>query len=257
MRRTLLIVVTAILSAATDSAWAQSQSLFTGSSTSNSARSSSQSSSLSGVGYGMQAPGTGGGQGAGGTGGATGSSGTFGGPTLNDLGSLSSQSVGRGTGFVGQSGAAFIGNRMSGATGSGAMQSFGTRGGGGRGGTGGFGGNGGFGAGASDFNNQNQSQYGATQQRPFRPRYRIGFEYKPAAANIAQRVAVQANRLTIRNPAFAGLDIRVNEDGVAEIRGQAPTDDARRLIENVVRLEPGVRSINNLVEVAPAPSSPQ
>lgn len=249
MRRTLLMIAVAItLGTASDSAWAQGSNLFSNPTVSNSARSSGSSASagLSGQGGGSQGSGMGG-LGGGGAGGAAGASGSMSGPALNDLGSLSSRSVGRGTGFVGQSGGngAFVGNRLAGTAGGASMQpSFGSRGGGGRGGFGGAGG-------PADFNNDDQSQFGATQQRPFRPRYRIGFEYHAAAADVARRVAVQANRLTIRNPKFAGLDIRVDEDGVAEIRGQAPTDDARRLIENLVRLEPGVRSINNLVEVAP------
>jgi hypothetical protein len=77
---------------------------------------------------------------------------------------------------------------------------------------------------------------------------------------VQRRAAVQADRLSSTNPALAGLQINVSDLGVAEIRGQAPTQDARLLIENLVRLEPGVSEVTNLVEVvplAPAAANPQ
>lgn len=161
-------------------------------------------------------------------------------PQLNQLGQLSSQAVGNGTGFVGQQNqGAFIGNRMAGTGGMSMMQpSFGALGGG---------------RGGSDFNSQNSASQGSSSTRAFRPRYRVAFDFQPPSGDVARRTAVQADRLTASNPALSGLQIDVSDEGIAEIRGQAPTQDARRLIENLVRLEPGVRQVTNLVEVVPAP----
>ena len=64
---------------------------------------------------------------------------------------------------------------------------------------------------------------------------------------------MQADRLRTSNPALSGLQIDVNDEGTAEIRGKAPTQDTRMLIENLVRLEPGIREVTNLVEVVPTP----
>lgn len=184
--------------------------------------------------------------GGGRTGGGLGGQGAVQGPQLNQLGQLSSQAVGNGTGFVGQQNQGeFVGNRMAGAGQAAMMQpTFGAFGGG---------------QGGSDFNSQNRSQ-GSSSTRAFRPRYRVGFDYRPQTADVQRRATVQADRLSSANPALAGLQISVSDVGVAEIRGQAPTQDARLLIENLVRLEPGVSEVTNLVEVvplAPAAANPQ
>jgi hypothetical protein len=226
-------------------AMAQSTSLFGSSGprgqSTNASRASSSSQSSSGS---MQSPtGATGGGGArsGGTGAAgAGSGGAFQGTQLRDTGDLSAQAVGTGTGFVGGANAGFVGDRMAGATGAAGMSmmqrpSFGALGAGG----------------GSDFNSQNRSQQGQSATRNFRPRYRVGFEYTPTAASLSQRTAATVNRLTTRNPALAGLEIVVDDVGMAEIRGTAPNADARTLIENVVRLEPGVRGVTNLIVVAP------
>lgn len=241
LRTCLMIGAVALAGALPVSAFAQSQSLF-GSSGPRGQSSSGQSASALSSGTGG-----GGGLGTGGMGGAgrsgAGGAGGFAGPQLNQTGDLSSQAVGNGTGFVGRSrDGGFVGNRMAGGGGgAGVMQpSFGGLGGGG----GNFGGAG--------FNNQNETRQGSAASRTFRPRYRLGFEYQPAAGHVSQRAAVQVERLTATHPALAGVQIAIGEGGVAEIRGQAPTAAAKRLIENLVRLEPGVRRVNNLIEVVPA-----
>jgi hypothetical protein len=243
MIRTCLIVGAAVLaSGAPENAFAQSSSLFNNSGSRSTGSGSSGGSlttqSSAGGLQGSSGLGSAGGRGAGGAG----SGSAFDGPQIGEVGDLSSQSVGRTGGFVGQSNqGTFVGNRIAGTGGMSAMQpSFGALGGG---------------RGGSDFNSQNGRQQGSSQSRSFRPRYRIGFEYKPVLADVSQRAAVQVNRLQARNPALADLQINVDDAGVAEIRGQATTDDARLLIENLVRLEPGVRSVTNLVQVTPTPPS--
>jgi hypothetical protein len=152
-------------------------------------------------------------------------------------GDLSAQAVGNSSGFVGAGNGGFVGDRMAGASAMSMLQraAFGALG-AGRG---------------SDFNSQNQSQQGPSATRNFRPRLRVGFEYTPSATTVSERAAATMTRLTTRNPALADLQINVDDAGMAELRGTAPNAEARTLIENVVRLEPGVRGVTNLIVVAP------
>lgn len=235
LRNSLIVAAAAILVAAAQNASAQSTSLF----------GSSGSQSPSGGSGGLQSGGgLQGGGGNGQSGGRSGAGGAFSGPQLNQTGGMNAQSVGRGTGFVGQQNqGAFVGQRLAGTGGGAAappsLSGLGALGGG------------------SNFNNSSGSQQAASNRKGFRPRYRLGFQYQPAAALVSRRAETQVSRLGANNPNLSGLRIVVDDEGVAEISGQASSDDARRLIENLVRLEPGVRRVTNLVEVAPAAENPQ
>jgi hypothetical protein len=114
--------------------------------------------------------------------------------------------------------------------------------------------------GGSDFNPDsfNQSGSGQSSTRQVRPRYRLGFDFAPApATQITSRIDVHLTRLTESNPQFAGVQIAINDQGIAELRGEAPTEDASRLIENIVRMEPGVRGVDNQLAVPPTPPAAQ
>lgn len=237
--RVWFIAAVALAFAASSSAFAQSTSLFgnsgpraqssTASRSSSGGRTSSASAQSATGGSGARSGGTGAAAG-------TGAEGAFEGPQLGETGDLSAQAVGRSGGFVGGASGGMVGDRMAGMTATTATQrpSFGALGGGG-----------------SDFNSQNRPQQGASATRNFRPRYRVGFDYTPSSTDVSQRTSATVGLLTSRNPALAGLAIVVDDAGMAEIRGTAPTAAARKLIENVVRLEPGVRKVTNLVVVAP------
>lgn len=243
-----LRIIAAVIAAcaASSSASAQSTSLFGNSGPrANSSTAGSTSSGRQSSGGGMQsASGAAGARsGGGGAAAGSGSSDAFQGPQLGETGDLSAQSVGRTGGFVGGASGGMVGDRLAGTTGATATQrpNFGALGSGG----------------GSDFNSQNRPQQGASSTRNFRPRYRVGFEYTPSASDVSVRTAATIGRLTSRNPALSGLEIVVDDAGMAEVRGTAPTAAARKLIENVVRLEPGVRQVTNLVVIAPpAPENP-
>jgi hypothetical protein len=242
VRTSLLIGLIAVVGVLEGSAQAQSTSLFGSSgprANSTTASRSSSSSSASSMSRSASSTGGAGTGGARASGAGTGAGGeAFQGPQLGMTGDLSAQAVGNGTGFVGAANTGFIGDRMAGTSGMSTTQrpSFGALG---------------AGRGGSDFNSQNQTQQGPSATRNFRPRFRVGFEYTPSATSVSQRAAATMTRLTTRNPALAGLQINVDDAGMAEIRGTAPNADARTLIENVVRLEPGVRGVTNLIVVAP------
>jgi len=236
----MLLGLIVVCGAFQNAAHAQSNSLFGSSgprANSTTASRSSSSSSASSMGA-TGSTGSTGARGAG-TGAQAGAGGQpFQGPQLGTTGDLSAQAAGNTGGFVGANNGAFVGNRMAGSAGLSTMMqraSFGA-----------------LGAGAgSDFNTQNRSQQGQSATRNFRPRFRVGFEYTPSSTAVSDRAVATMTRLSARHPYLAGLQVNIDDAGMAEIRGTAPSAESRTLIENVVRLEPGVRGVTNLIVVAP------
>ncbi len=119
---------------------------------------------------------------------------------------------------------------------------------GGAGGFGGFGGLGGFGGfgGANGFGGT-----GAANNEPaIRTRLRSAIEVAPTAPAIIQ---ARANLNLYRAPDRAGVD-NVNvyvQDGTAVVTGTVTNDRDRRMSELLMRLEPGVRRVDNRVIVSP------
>ncbi len=109
---------------------------------------------------------------------------------------------------------------------------------------------GGFG-GQNNFGGQNGG--GASQQIVIRPQQRIAFDFpKPVANQIILNTQARFNKLAYKQPALAGVQIAMNADGVAVLTGNVVSEDQRRLAEQLVRLEPGVRNVqNNLATTAP------
>lgn len=189
---------------------------------------------------------SGGGQSAAGTG--------FGSTPLTGIGAgMSSFGQQSGTGgFVGQNfgTGGFVGQANAGQTGQGANQRGGNNGGGGvnravqqqlnGGGNGGqnFGGAGGG---------------GAAQQITIRPQQRIAFDFpKPVADRIEVNTRMRFDKISLKRPQLTGIDIAVNDAGEAVLTGKVSSENHRKLAEQLVRLEPGVRSItNNLETVSP------
>lgn len=176
--------------------------------------------------------------------------------------------TGTGTGFVGRNFTApgFVGVRQAGQTG----QGFGRTGAGGFGGGGfnQFGGNqfGGMGFGQNQFggnrsqrgNDRNQqfgsqNQTGQFNQQPqIVVRSEIAFPYpEQAPAAVAGRLEGQLQRIASRRPEFGNLAFRLQPNGDVTLRGTVPDESSRRLAAALVRLEPGVRSVNNELSVAP------
>ena len=240
LRQTWMLLVAAGVCVCTASASAQSQSLFGNSGPlgqSGASRTSSGTVSTTGRAGATQGiggtSGIGGSSGIGGQGGLGGSgatgSGTFAGPQLNEVGALSANAVGSGTGFVGQTNQGFAGNRLAGQTSAIAPGPTFTAPSGG------------------NFDpNSFQQNSGQSSTRQIRPRYRVSFDTGTfAPAEVTTRAEAQIARLTARTPALAGVTIAIDDKGIAELRGTAPDRDTSRLIENIVRLEPGVRGVDN------------
>ncbi|REJ95885.1 MAG: BON domain-containing protein [Planctomycetota bacterium] len=154
-----------------------------------------------------------------------------------ELGALSSM-VGQGS-FVGQGNTAqgFVGSRQAGTQTQGASnRNFSASG---------------F-SGGDDFNQFNQQQgQGPSSRRRIQPQYRIAFERPPlATSEVNDRVQQSLSRLSETHPAFDGIDVAVDEAGTVGLRGTVQSDDVRRLVEAIVRLEPGVRDVQNELDIA-------
>ncbi|MFO1007095.1 MAG: BON domain-containing protein [Planctomycetaceae bacterium] len=82
-----------------------------------------------------------------------------------------------------------------------------------------------------------------------RPQQRISFEYPKA--NLV-RTQVELSRRFERLKTVSGADTSISDEGVAVLTGTVVNDEARKLAEALARLEPGVRSVDNQLQVSPA-----
>jgi osmotically-inducible protein OsmY len=60
----------------------------------------------------------------------------------------------------------------------------------------------------------------------------------------------QFEKLAEHHPLFANVEADVAADGRVTLRGEVPSAEDRSLIEIVIRLQPGVRSVQNEVTLA-------
>lgn len=82
-----------------------------------------------------------------------------------------------------------------------------------------------------------------------RPQQRISFEYPKA--NLV-RTQVELSQRFERLKTVSGADTSISDEGVAVLTGTVVNDEARKLAEALARLEPGVRSVDNQLQVSPA-----
>lgn len=199
-------------------------------------------------------------QGLGGQGAASGQLGMT--PTNFGASALPSQQGG----FVGQGNQGrFIGNTRVGAqqqVGGNTMGGAGNRnqlGGrnqaGGRNNQNGRGNNQGFGLNQNQFGQGGQNGMGGNnnnqQPRTVRPQQKVAFTYpQPKSDSLTSTINARFLKLSGRT-SLKGLNIEVAAEGKAILSGQVETEDSRRLAERLVALEPGVRSVQNDLVVAP------
>jgi hypothetical protein len=99
-----------------------------------------------------------------------------------------------------------------------------------------------------------QSQQTGTP-RKVRTVLSIGFQF-PAAAEIqrsgrlASANSLSLSRFTSSKPEFSSVSVNLTGDGVAILTGTSPTTESSRLAANLIRLQPGVRKVNNQIAVA-------
>lgn len=104
----------------------------------------------------------------------------------------------------------------------------------------------------------NQTRQPTTQQtgtaREIRTTLRIGFAFPSAtqsqnAGQLAPANAASLDRFTENRPDLAGISAAFNSDGVVVLTGSAPTVESSRLAANLMRLQPGVRQVDNQIIV--------
>lgn len=116
------------------------------------------------------------------------------------------------------------------------------------------------------FNRNNQNQFGAGTQgtRTIRPSLRLGFKPKPRPPEaLRSSVGKHLLALTTRLPRlaeersdFSAVKFDLGKSGEVVLTGEVPTDDARRLLALILRMEPGVSSVRNDLKIAPPAPEP-
>ena len=104
----------------------------------------------------------------------------------------------------------------------------------------------------------NTSQQSTSQQsgtvREIRSTLRVGFAFPSASqsqinGSLASANIASLSRFLPIRPELAGIDVALNSNGIAILTGSAPTVETRRLAANLIRLQPGVRKVDNQIVV--------
>jgi osmotically-inducible protein OsmY len=107
-------------------------------------------------------------------------------------------------------------------------------------------------------NTQNTSNTQSSQTgtpRSIRTTIKIAFAapsgtFAQQAGALAASNSVQLTQFSTNRPELSGVNVELTADGVALLTGTSPNAEASRLAANLVRLQPGVRKINNQIAVA-------
>jgi hypothetical protein len=97
------------------------------------------------------------------------------------------------------------------------------------------------------------AQGGVSNTRTIRPSLRLGFTpiLRPATEVnrlVTRRFASISNRISALSTTqahFQGINITVADKGIVTLKGSVASEDAKRLAANILRMEPGVRSVKN------------
>ncbi len=105
----------------------------------------------------------------------------------------------------------------------------------------------------SQVNSTSQSQSTGTP-RSVRTSLRVGFRFPTASSSqLSGRLAIQnapaLTRYTASHPELSGIDVSLNSEGVAVLTGSSSDVEASRLAANLIRLQPGVRKVENRIAV--------
>ncbi len=104
----------------------------------------------------------------------------------------------------------------------------------------------------------NQSQQSTSQQsgtaREVRTTLRVGFTFPTASqAQVSGRLAdaniASLSRFSPIRPELADIEVSLNSNGLVVLTGSAPSIETRRLAANLMRLQPGIRKVDNQIVV--------
>lgn len=218
---------------------AQGSSMFTGSGL-TSGGTGGISGTLGGTGFGSLTSGTGGGLSgaAGGRGGAGGAGGTGLGTT--GFGATGATGLGAATsGFVGRTNTGMAGNSRAGqATGNTGRAATRTN------------------SGGNNFQSQNQNQSQSSslaRSSSIRPRQRVGFEVQPrSTAKIVTTVSSRMEKIALKKPSLKQVNVELQGEQIV-LSGKVKSVRDSKLAENLLRMEPGVKSVRNELEIEQVP----
>lgn len=106
----------------------------------------------------------------------------------------------------------------------------------------------------NQFTNQDPSQNNnnSSNSRTKRARPQLRIAFTNPKINIAQTQVELSDRLS-RLANIQGVGASISDKGVATLTGTVTSEDSKKLAEALARLEPGVRSVKNDLQVAAAP----
>ncbi len=95
---------------------------------------------------------------------------------------------------------------------------------------------------------QRRANSSSTSVKRARPQQQIAFDYPKA--NLV-RTQVEMSLRFKRLKTVSGADTVISDAGIATLTGIVSDENARKLAEALARLEPGVRSVDNQLQVGP------
>ena len=98
--------------------------------------------------------------------------------------------------------------------------------------------------GQNDNNQNGQGQQNQDPKRAIRPQLRVAFVLKATPTTEIRTLPPRFDSLS-QTPALRGVAYELDTEGVVVLRGTVDTLSQRRLAENVVKLEPGVKKVRN------------
>lgn len=91
-----------------------------------------------------------------------------------------------------------------------------------------------------------QNNQSTDQRRAIRPQLRVAFDETSTTSATEIRSTLQPRFESLnQTPSLRGVAYELDAEGVVVLRGKVDTPSQRRLAENVVRLEPGVKKVRN------------
>lgn len=102
-------------------------------------------------------------------------------------------------------------------------------------------------------NNSMQSSQSTGTARQVKTALRVNFSFPApqggSAGNSAKANAASLDRYVTRYPQLSGIAVSLQPDGVAVLSGEIASAETVKLAENLVRLQPGVRRVENQTSV--------
>ncbi len=99
--------------------------------------------------------------------------------------------------------------------------------------------------GQNDNNQNGQGQQNQDPKRAIRPQLRVAFDELPRPTTEIRSTLQPRFDALSQTPALRGVAYELDTEGVVVLRGTVDTPSQRRLAENVVKLEPGVKKVRN------------